>query len=64
MLAIWIATRGDADRYTVLANVPTQPSARALALDPVTHLAWLVAADAAPRGAPVKAFTLLVVGRH
>jgi len=59
-----IVHEDDADRYTVLANVPTQPGARTLALDPVTHLAWLVAADAVPRGAPVKGFTLLAVGRH
>ena len=59
-----IVHEDDADHYTVLANVPTQPGARTLALDPVTHLAWLVAADAVPRGAPVKGFTLLAVGRH
>ncbi len=53
-----------ADHYRVLANVPTQPGARTLALDPVTHLAWLVAAAPAPRDAPVKDFTALVVGRH
>jgi len=53
-----------ADHYRVLANVPTQPGARTLALDPVTHLAWLVAATPAPRNAPVKDFTALVVGRH
>lgn len=53
-----------ADHYRVLANVPTQPGARTLALDPVTHLVWLVAAAPAPRDAPIKDFTALVVGRH
>ena len=53
-----------ADHYRVLANVPTQPGARTLALDPVSHFVWLVAAAPAPRNAPVKDFTALVVGRH
>lgn len=52
----------DADHYRVLANVPTQPGARTMALDPATHRVWLVTAAPAPRGAPVKDFTALVVG--
>lgn len=59
-----IVHENDADHYTVLANVATQQGARTLALDAVTHLAYLVAADPAPRGAPVNGFTLLVVGKH
>ena len=53
----------DADHYSVLTNVATQVGARTLALDPSTHLAYLVAANPAPRGAPVSGFTLLVVGK-
>ena len=53
----------DADHYSVLTNVATQVGARTLALDPSTHLAYLVAADSAPRGAAVSGFTLLVVGK-
>jgi len=59
-----IVHEDDADHYSVLANVVTQPGARTLALDPSTHLAYLVTADPAPRGAPVNGFTLLVVGKQ
>ena len=59
-----IVHEDDADHYTVLANVATQQGARTLALDPVTHLAYLVTADPAPRGAPVSGFTLLVAGKQ
>lgn len=59
-----IVQQDDADHYRVLANVTTQPGARTLALDPRTHLAWLVAAAPAPRGTPVSGFTLLEVGRQ
>jgi YVTN family beta-propeller protein len=59
-----IVHEDDADHYTVLANVATQQGARTLALDPGTHLAYLVAADPAPKGAPVNGFTLLVVGKQ
>jgi len=59
-----IVHEDNAGHYPVQANVLTQPGARTLALDPVTHLAWLVAAAAAPRGAPAKGFALLAVGRH
>ena len=59
-----IVHQDDADHYTVLANVVTQQGARTLALDTGTHLAYLVTADPAPRGAPVNGFTLLVVGKQ
>ena len=59
-----IVHEDDADHYTVLANVATQQGARTLALDPTTHLTYLVAADATPKGAPVNGFTLLVVGKQ
>ena len=59
-----IVHQDDADHYSVLANVVTQQGARTLALDPTTHLAYLVAADPAPHGAPVNGFTLLVVGKQ
>jgi YVTN family beta-propeller protein len=59
-----IVHEDDADHYTVLANVATQQGARTLAQDPGTHLAYLVAADATPKGAPVNGFTLLVVGKQ
>lgn len=54
----------DANHYRVVANVPTQIGARTMALDRATHQIWLVAAAPAPRGAPVKDFTALVVGKH
>jgi YVTN family beta-propeller protein len=59
-----IVHEDDANHYTVLANVATQQGARTLAVDPSTHLAYLVAADAAPKGATVNGFTLLVVGKQ
>jgi YVTN family beta-propeller protein len=59
-----IVHEDDADHYTVLANVATQQGARTLALDPNTHLAYLVTADATPKSAPVNGFTLLVVGKQ
>lgn len=57
-----IVHEDDANHYRVLANVPTQVGARTMALDHATHRIWLVAAAPAPRGAPVKDFTALVVG--
>lgn len=59
-----IAHEDDANHYRVLANVPTQTGARTMVLDPATHRVWLVTAAPAPRGAPVKDFTALVVGSH
>lgn len=40
------------DHYTVVANVPTQRSARTMALDPRTHRIYLSAAELGPRPAP------------
>lgn len=57
-----IVHEDDANHYRVLANVPTQVGARTMALDRETHDIWLVAAAPAPRRAPVKDFTALVVG--
>lgn len=57
-----IVHEDDADHYRVVANVPTQVGARTMALDHATHHIWLVAAAPAPRRAPVKDFTALVVG--
>ncbi|WIG57000.1 MAG: hypothetical protein OJF61_002788 [Rhodanobacteraceae bacterium] len=62
------------DRYEVLANVPTQKSARTMALDDATGRIYLSAAELGPRPAPTAAdphprptvkpgsFTILVVG--
>ena len=63
------------DRYDVLANVPTQKSARTMALDEATGRVYLSAAELGPRPAPSAAnphprptlkpgsFTILVVGQ-
>ncbi|MEW9572388.1 YncE family protein [Rhodanobacter sp. Si-c] len=59
-----IVHEDDADHYRVVANVPTQAGARTMALDRATHRIWLVTAAPAPRHAPVKDFTALVVGPH
>lgn len=40
------------DRYTVEATIPTQKSARTLALDPVSHRVFLAAAEFEPPPAP------------
>ncbi|HET7223181.1 MAG TPA: YncE family protein, partial [Rhodanobacteraceae bacterium] len=62
------------DHYRVLANVPTQKSARTMALDEDTGRVYLSAAEFGPRPAPTKAephprptvrpgsFAILVVG--
>lgn len=61
----------DADHYSVIANISTQPSARTLALDPKLHRLYLSAAQwvsppsaggARPAVVP-DSFTLLTVGR-
>ncbi len=60
----------DADHYSVTATIPTQPSARTLALDPKLHRLYLSAAqfDAAPapdggkRAMVPDSFTVLTVG--
>jgi len=43
-----------ADKFSVIENVPTQRSARTMALDPKTHEVYLVAADFGPRPEPTK----------
>jgi DNA-binding beta-propeller fold protein YncE len=64
----------DADHYRVIANVPTQTSARTLALDPRTHRLYAVAAEFNPAPEPTAAephprrsvregtFTVLAIG--
>jgi uncharacterized protein (DUF885 family) len=64
----------DPDHYQVLATVPTQKSARTMALDPQSHRVYLVAAEFGPAPAPTAdqphprapvldgSFKLLVVG--
>jgi YVTN family beta-propeller protein len=64
----------DPDHYSVVATVPTQASARTLALDPKTHRIYTVAAEFAPAPAPTAAephprrsvvegtFTVLAIG--
>jgi DNA-binding beta-propeller fold protein YncE len=63
------------DKYSVLQNVPTQPRARTMELDPKTHHIYLVTADFGPKPAPTAdqpnprppilpdSFVVLVVGR-
>ena len=62
------------DRYSVLANVPTQPGARTMALDEKTHNAILVSAKFGPTSATTEnprprrtvlpdSFVMLVVGK-
>jgi DNA-binding beta-propeller fold protein YncE len=69
-----VVKQDDADHYHVVANVPTQTSARTLALDPKTHRVYTVAAEFSPAPAPTAAephprrsvidgtFTLLAIG--
>lgn len=69
-----VVRQDDADHYHVVANVPTQASARTLALDPKTHGVYTVAAQFAPAPAPTAqdphprrsvidgSFTLLSIG--
>jgi DNA-binding beta-propeller fold protein YncE len=45
----------DADHYSVVATVPTQKSARTLALDPMTHRIYTVAAEFDPATAATAA---------
>ncbi len=66
----------DPDHFTVIANVPTQKSARTLALDPDGNRLFTVAAKFGPRPAPTKdnphpwptvvtgSFSILVVASH
>jgi len=60
----------DADHYSVVATIPTQPSARTLALDPKLHRLYLSAAKLAAPAAEghhpavePDSFTVLTVGR-
>jgi len=69
-----VVHQDDADHYSVVANVPTQASARTLALEPKTHRVYTVAAEFAPTPAATAAephprrsvidgtFTLLAIG--
>ena len=69
-----VVHQDDADHYSVVATVPTQASARTLALDPKTHRIYTVAAEFAPAPAATAAephprrsvidgtFTLLAIG--
>jgi YVTN family beta-propeller protein len=66
----------DADHYSVVATVPTQASARTLALDHQTHRIYTVAAEFAPAPEPTAAephprrsvidgtFTVLAIGER
>jgi YVTN family beta-propeller protein len=66
----------DADQYRVAATLPTQKSARTLALDPRSHRVYLVAAEFGPTPQPTAAmprprpavlpdsFTVLVAAPH
>ncbi|HEX7916859.1 beta-propeller fold lactonase family protein [Rudaea sp.] len=49
-----IVKQDDADHYRVAANVPTEASARTLALDPQSHNVYLVAAKFGPKPEPTK----------
>ena len=72
--SLTVVRQDDADHYHVLANVPTQVSARTLALDPKSHRIYTVAAEFAPAPAATAAephprpgvvdstFTLLAIG--
>jgi len=63
------------DKYSVAEDVPTQPGARTMALDPKTHNLYLVTAQFGPRPAPTPqnphgrppilpdTFVVLVVGK-
>jgi YVTN family beta-propeller protein len=63
-----VKEQGD-DKYSVLANVPTQLGAKTMALDPTTHKIYLATADfqktvAGKRPMPVPdTFTILIVGK-
>ena len=70
---VTIVGAGESGQYKVVANVPTQASARTMTLDPKTHRLYLSAATAAPAPADGKAqgkgrrmapgsFVIVVVG--
>jgi DNA-binding beta-propeller fold protein YncE len=52
--AVTVAHQDGADRYTVVATVKTVPGAKTIAVDPVTHTAYLFQPEfgPAPAGAP------------
>ncbi|ODU74655.1 MAG: hypothetical protein BGP10_04995 [Rhodanobacter sp. 68-29] len=54
----------DADHYAPAVKVPTMPSARTLALDPVSHEVFTVGAATYGRGKTVTGFSLLVAKPH
>jgi len=55
-----VIAQDDADHYRLLANVPTQKSARTMALDPGTHEVYLAGASGGGKGKPVEGFEVLV----
>lgn len=59
-----VVAQDDADHYHLAGNVPTQRTARTMALDPGTHEVYLVGAAAAGKGKPVEGFNLLVASPH
>nr|WP_199046286.1 YncE family protein [Dyella sp. ASV24] len=56
-----VVAQDDADHYHLVGNLPTQPSARTLALDPQTHAVYLPSATAAAKGKAVEGFGVLLV---
>jgi len=59
-----VVAQDDADHYRLLGNLPTQKSARTMALDPVTHEIYLAAATGGGKGKPVEGFEVLVAAPH
>ena len=59
-----VVAQDDADHYHPLANVPTQKSARTMALDPATHEIYLAGATGGGKGKPVEGFEVLVATPH
>jgi hypothetical protein len=56
-----VVAQDGADQYHLVGNLPTQPSARTLALDTQSHHIYLVAASSDAKGKPVEGFGVLVV---
>ena len=59
-----LVAQDDADHYHLLGNLPTQKSARTMALDPGTHQVYLAGATAREKGKPVEGFQVLVAAPH
>ncbi|MFC4762227.1 YncE family protein [Dyella koreensis] len=59
--ALSVVAQDGVDQYRLLGNLPTQKSARTLALDPQSHTVYLAAASASSKGKPVEGFGVLVV---